>query len=53
VIPTGQHLEDLIEEIADWTVTERRAYISSIEREYGEDEAKRLKDALTEYWKNR
>lgn len=53
MIPTGQPLIDLIEEIADWSLEERRAYISSIEREYGADEAGRLKDALTEYWKKR
>jgi hypothetical protein len=51
VIPYGQALIDLIEEIAtEYTLEQRRAFIASIEREYGKDEANRLKQSLKDFW---
>jgi hypothetical protein len=53
VIPTGQHLKDLIEEIATWSLDDRRKYLADIEKAYGPDDVGRLKDALNDFWEKK
>ena len=46
-------LQEVIEEISDWTLQQRRDYIGEIEKVFGEESAQQIKDGLTGYWKRK
>jgi len=50
---TPAQLAEVLEEIAAWTLDERRSYIEVVRREYGEGEAEQIKDALKRLWESR
>jgi hypothetical protein len=49
---TDKDLADVIEEIAGWSLQERRAYLANLEMVSAE-EAKQVKDGLTKLWTER
>jgi hypothetical protein len=50
VIPYGQELIDLVEEIAEWSLSDRRAYLEVVEKNFGTEDANRLKQSLKDFW---
>lgn len=46
-------LAEVIEEIAGWTLQQRRAYLANMRKAFGEAAESQLKDGLTGYWKER
>jgi hypothetical protein len=49
---TPAELAEVVEEIADWSLQERRAYLANLEMVSAE-EAKQVKDGLTKLWTER
>jgi hypothetical protein len=49
---TDKDLADVIEEIAGWSLQERRAYLANLEMVSAE-EARQVKDGLTKLWTER
>lgn len=49
---TPDQLRDVLEEIAEWPLADRRAYIANLEIVSAE-EAKQVKDGLTAIWEKR
>lgn len=49
---TPAQLRDVLEEIAEWPLADRRAYIANLEMVSAE-EAKQVKDGLTRLWAER
>lgn len=45
-------LADVLEEIAEWSLTDRRAYIGNLEQT-NPDDAKQIKDGLKKLWEER
>ncbi|MEX3914849.1 hypothetical protein AB4Y43_01195 [Paraburkholderia sp. BR10872] len=43
-------LAEVIDEIIDWTLEQRRSYIANLERAFGPAAAQQIRDALTERW---
>lgn len=46
-------LAEVIDEIIDWTLEQRRSYIASLEKAYGPAASQQIKDALSARWQNR
>lgn len=46
-------LQEVLDEISEWTVDQRRAYIGEIEQVFGSEAAQQLRDGLTEMWKRK
>jgi hypothetical protein len=46
-------LREVIEEIAEWTLQQRRKYLADMRKAFGEPAERQLKDGLTGYWKER
>jgi hypothetical protein len=49
---TPDQLRDVLEEISEWPLADRRAYIANLEMVSAE-EAKQVKDGLTKLWTER
>jgi hypothetical protein len=49
---TPAELAEVVEEIADWSLQERRAYLANLEMVSAE-EARQVKDGLTKLWTER
>jgi hypothetical protein len=49
---TPADLAEVLEEIAGWTLQERRAYVANLEMFSAED-AKQVKEGLTKLWNER
>ncbi|MFM0141773.1 hypothetical protein [Paraburkholderia sp. RL18-085-BIA-A] len=46
-------LREVLEEIAEWTLQQRREYLADMRKAFGEAAERQLKDGLTGYWKER
>lgn len=46
-------LQEVIDEIVDWTIEKRRAYIASIEKAFGPAASEQIKQGLTALWQER
>lgn len=44
-------LQEVIDEIVDWTLGKRREYLAALEQAYGQEAADQIRTALTERWK--
>lgn len=53
MIHDPERLREVIEEIAEWSLQQRRQYITEISKVFGEDAAQQLKDGLIEFWKHK
>jgi hypothetical protein len=47
------HLREVLEEIAGWTLEQRRGYLADIGKVFGPEAEQQLKDGLTELWGKR
>lgn len=43
-------LQEVIDEIIDWTLGKRREYLAALEQAYGPEAAEQIKTALTARW---
>ncbi|MDE1139942.1 MAG: hypothetical protein PW999_09865 [Paraburkholderia tropica] len=43
-------MNEVIDEIAAWTLQQRRAYIDAMEKAFGPAAAQQIRDALTARW---
>jgi len=48
---TSEEVVEIVDEIVNWSLEQRRAYIASLERAFGPAAAQQIKDALSERWK--
>jgi hypothetical protein len=53
MINDPQKLREVLEEIAEWTLDERRWYIAETEKAFGAASAQQLKDGLVAMWRNK
>jgi len=50
MIHDARRLNEVIDEISQWTLVERRQYINEISNAFGPASAQQIKDALTARW---
>jgi len=50
---TQDQLNDVLEEISEWPLQQRRDYIKQIREAFGDGEASRIEDGLKAFWENR
>jgi hypothetical protein len=53
MIHDSTRLHEVIEEISQWTLQQRRQYLVDMERAFGPAAAQQLKDALQTQWTKR
>lgn len=53
MIHDAQRLREVIEEIAEWTLDQRRSYLTDIGKVFGPEAVQQLKDGLTKFWRQR
>lgn len=46
---TSAQLQSVLEEISEWSLEDRRAYLANLEM-HNADEAKQIKDGLVKLW---
>lgn len=46
-------LREVIEEIAEWNLQDRRWYIAEMEKAFGTASAEQIRNGLTQFWKER
>jgi hypothetical protein len=47
---TKKELSEVIAEISEWPLQQRRDYIAAIETAFGKDSAQQIRDGLTALW---
>lgn len=53
MIADPARLREVLEEISDWPLERRRAYIEEIEAAFGQEAASQIKEALQALWTER
>jgi hypothetical protein len=53
MIHDSARLREVIEEIAEWNLQQRRSYLADMRKAFGEAAERQLKDGLTGFWKER
>lgn len=53
MIHDAEALRTLIEEIAEWTLEQRRQYIADLGKAFGSRAAEQIKQGLTDLWAER
>ena len=53
MIHDAEALRTLLEEIAEWTLEQRRQYIADLGKAFGSNAAEQIKQGLTELWTER
>ena len=53
IIHDPQRLRELIDEIAEWTLEQRRQYIADLGNAFGSKAAEQIKQGLTDLWAER
>lgn len=46
-------LQEVVDEITDWTLGKRREYLAALEQAYGPAAAQQIRDALTARWQTK
>jgi len=49
----ADRLREVIEEIAEWTLDQRRGYLTDIGKVFGPEAVQQIKDGLTELWRSK
>lgn len=50
---TESDLKDVLAEIAEWPLSERRAYLKNVETAFGKEASDQIKRGLQELWEAR
>lgn len=53
MIRDAQRLAEVLTEISQWTLPERRQYLADIELAFGAEAGKQLRDGLTAMWQEK
>lgn len=53
MIRDPKRLQEVIEEITEWTLQRRREYLADVRKAFGEAAERQLKDGLTGFWNDR
>jgi len=53
MICDAQRLREVIEEIAEWSLAERRSFLTATQTAFGEESEMQLKTGLIEYWRTK